>query len=401
MTTVRNTPVALHRLTYVEDVDGVTVGRPETGSYAVLPPAGAALLRAVEQGRPYAEACRAYVEATGEDLDPDDFRGLLTDLGFLREPEEPVTDPEPPRWQALGRAAFSPVAWLAYAAVVVAGLAAVVAEPGLRPTYRAVFFTSHLSLIPILLALGQIPCLLVHEGYHALAGRRLGLPSRLGVGRRYYYIVAETRLDALYSVPRSQRYLPFLAGTVADLVLAAGFTLVAAGVRAHDGPSVLAGFALAMAFTSLMRVAWQGLFYLETDLYFVIATATRSTDLQGASRYTARRWLAAVLRRPRPPHEEFGPRDLRCARWYTPLLGLGYAVSTATLLLVALPTSIRFWTTVWHRLSGSMSLPVLLDTVFFVAMTLAQAGLFAYVTIRDRRAKRRDRRTRPTEGAVS
>lgn len=384
--------VSLHRLTYVDEEDGVTVGRPDTGSYAVLPSAGADLLRALEHGEPFGTASARYTETTGEQLDEDDFHELLLDLGFLRDPGDPVTS-STLRWQRFGRAAFSPAAWAGYFVVIGAGLVAIGLDPALRPSYRLIFFTSQLTLIPILIAAGQIPCMLIHESFHMLAGRRLGLPSTLGIGRRYYYIVAETRMDALYSVPRRQRYLPFLAGMLIDLVLAGAFTLVAAATRHAGGPDVVAGFALAMAFTSLTRVLWQGLFYLETDLHFVIATASRCADLQGAARYTARRWRSALLRRPAPTEEAYGERDLACARWYTPLMAVGYAISTASLVFIVIPTSVHFWSTVWQRLTTPVPVAVLIDTIAFIILTLAQTGLFAYVGVRDYRTKRRARRT--------
>ena len=41
MTTIsRDTTVRLAYLTFVEEVDGVMVGRPDNGSYALFPPEG-------------------------------------------------------------------------------------------------------------------------------------------------------------------------------------------------------------------------------------------------------------------------------------------------------------------------------------------------------------------------
>jgi hypothetical protein len=82
-------------------------------------------------------------------------------------------------------------------------------------------------------------------------------------------------------------------------------------------------------------------------------------------------------------------RDLSAARWYAPLMVLGYAVSLGTMLFVALPTAWLFWTTVVHRLGGSepRSIAELIDTVFFIALSLTELGLLAYVTLRDQRRR--------------
>jgi hypothetical protein len=134
---------------------------------------------------------------------------------------------------------------LAGAGVVAAAVAAVVRDPALAPSYEHMFFTSHIAVIPVVLALGQFPLLLLHEAFHALAARRLGLSSTLGVGRRFTYLVAETRLDALYSVPRRQRYLPFLAGAWVDLVGTGVLTLLAAAARHENQPRWLSELLLA------------------------------------------------------------------------------------------------------------------------------------------------------------
>jgi len=163
-------------------------------------------------------------------------------------------------------------AWLAYAALIIAALIVMVHDPVLRPSYRNLFFTTHISLIPLTLVGATMPLVLLHESYHALAGRRLGLPSRLSIGRRLVYLVAETRMDALFSVPRRDRYLPFLAGMLADAVVTSVLTLLAAVLRYGEAPTWLWGLLLAIAFTCVLRLLWQFLFYLETERIWIFLT---------------------------------------------------------------------------------------------------------------------------------
>ena len=386
------TRVRLQPLTFVDDRDGVMVGRPDTGSYSVFPREGADLLRSLAAGATLESGVQRWHEQTGETLDVADFLGILEDLGFVVGENDVPAELPSVRWQRLARVVFSPPAFLLYAAVVAAGLTMMILDPGLRPSYRNVFFTSHISVIPVVLAVSQFPLLLFHEGFHALAARRLGLPSTLRIGRRFYYLVAETRLDSLYSVQRSQRYLPFLAGTLVDAVGIGAFTLLAAAGRHGGASSWLSGLALALAFSGVLRISWECLFYLETDFYFVINTATGCSDLHGASTQRVRAWLAAAFRRPvKQSGEQWSDRDLSMSRWYAPLMVVGYGLSLGTLLVVGVPTALRFWTTVVHRFDGSQPLPLgdLVDTLVFVLLALAELGLLAYVTIRDLRRRRR------------
>ncbi|MBY8881338.1 hypothetical protein [Actinacidiphila acidipaludis] len=444
----RVTTVRLHRLTMVPEDDGVMVGRPDTASYALFPEEGAEALRMLDAGVPLDEVAAWYERTCGETLDVDDFLEILEDLGFLTENGEPPPPPAPVRWQRLGRWTFSGPAWFCYAVLLLAAGVEWVRDASLRPSYHDVFFTSHLALIPITLTVVQIPCILIHEGFHALSGRRLGLPSTLTISRRLYYLVAETRLDSLFSVPRRRRYLPFVAGMLADAVLIAGLDLLAVALRGHGVPGWVPALLLAVAFTCVMRLVWQFMFYLETDLYYVLTNALRCSDLQNATRAHLRRRFRQVVRRGSAKagatvpdgtasavadpsvdgaggaggaggadgadlageaaggenpgadggsDDQWSDRDRAMARWYAPLLVAGYGFSLGSLVWAGIPTTVHFWSLVSDRFRGSGTpTGALLDAVSFVGLTGLQIGLLLYVTVRDRRA-----RATSTQGAPS
>ena len=385
--------IALHPLTFIDEGDDVMVGRPDIDSYAVFPADGAALLRELADGVAPEEAARRYQERYGEPVDMVDFLETVAELGFLRDDDDGESGPasaETVRWQRLGRAVFSVPAWVAYAALVAVATVLAVREPALRPSYRSLFFVRYYTVITLVLFLGQIPGLLLHEGFHALAGRRLGLPSRLGVSRRLYYVVAETTLNGLLSVPRRKRYLPFLAGMVADLVLAAALVVTAAALR---GPAPLAGgICMALALATLLRFGWQCCVHLQTDLYYVISTALGGTALQAASRDRLAGGLRRLLRRPTPvEHPQWTDRDLALARWYAPALVLGYTYSLGLLAFVGLPAAWRVAHGLAHRLTAGGSTGEMLDAVVFLALNGLQGVVLCIVFIRDRRR----RATRP------
>ncbi|WP_158288205.1 hypothetical protein [Streptomyces sp. ICBB 8177] len=387
-------PVRLYPLTYLDEGDEVTVGRPDIDSYAVLPADGAALLRRLGDGVPPAQAAAWYRQTYGEPVDIDDFVDTLRELDFVRQADddaEPAA--RPVRWRALGAAVFSPVGAVCLAALLTAWVVAMVRSPGLVPTYHNLFFTRYMTVLELVTFVCQFPLILLHEAAHALAGRRLGLRSRLSIGRRLYYVVFQTTMDGLVSVPRRKRYVPMLAGILTDLAVLAALTLGAAATEGPDGhPSTTGRILLALAYMTLLRVSWQLWFYLETDLYYVVVTVLDCVDLQATARDVLRQRLNRLLGRPHtvPDETRWHPRDLSVSRWYSWLLLVGWTVSIGTLLAGVLPVAVRVLSTVLGRLvtSHTHGTAGLLDSVGFLVINLAQLAVIAHLVRRERRARR-------------
>lgn len=389
MTAVRlDEPVRLHPLVFLREGDEVTIGRADIDSYGIFPAEGAELVRRLADGDTPAEAAAWYRQEYGEDIDIEDLVGALVELELVRHDGEDEAAAKPVRFQALGRAVFSPVAWVIYIGLVAWALAAMTRSPDLVPHYRNLFFTDIYTLIQVGLFAAAVPLVMLHETYHALAGRRLGVRSRLRVSRRLYFIVMETSLDGLVAVPRRARYLPILAGMLVDVIGIAVCTLAADLTRGGDGALSPAGrFLLAVAFAALLRVVWQFFFYLRTDVYVLISTVLGCVDLHETSkRLLANRFWGLLGRTDKLADLSTAhPVDARAARWYSWLIVGGYAASITTFLVAALPVLTRFATGVFTRLTGS-DVPTLhfADAVVFVVFAALQAVVLVFLMLRSR-----------------
>jgi len=381
--------VLLHPLVYLEDGDETTIGRPDIDSYAVFPADGAQLVRRLAAGDTPAEAARWYEQTYGEPTDVEHVVAAMTELGFVRDGDQAETEIAAVRWQRLGRAAFHPVAWVAYGLLLGWAAVTMVRAPDLRPTYADLFFCPYYTVIVVALFVGAMPLALLHEAFHALAGRRLGIRSRMRMSRRLYYIVLETALDGLVAVPRRKRYLPILAGLVADVLVIAILVIVAGYTRSPDGTLPLLGrLCQAFTFATVLRVVWQFFFYLRTDIYMLITTVLGCTDLHGSARNLLENRVRRWLRRPPvagPPAS--GAVDRRAARWYSWFIVIGYSFSIATLLLAVIPASYQIFAGVIHRLSGSGNWAQNLDAVLFLALTLPQIAFTIWLGVRERRQR--------------
>ncbi|MFI6054760.1 hypothetical protein ACIBCO_32325 [Streptomyces violascens] len=395
-----DSPVSFHRLSFVPDGEGVLVGRPDTDAFAVLPPDGAAALRRMTEGQTPAQAAAWYAERYGEQLDMADFLDTLGELGFVRgEDEVPETESgSPVRFQRLAQALFSRPALCCCALLVAAWLAVIATTPDLAPHPGQVFYTDSLLLVQLVVVFGQLPFVGLHEAFHVLAGRRLGLPSELGMGTRLYIVVFETRMNGLLTVERRKRYLPFLAGMLIDLVVVSALGLVAFALRTADGAEPVAGLLLlAMAFPILIRCGYQLFLFLETDVYYVFATALGCHDLHAATRALVLNRLRRVIGRPaRIDLSQWTERDLAVARWYAPFFTVGVAVLLAMAPLVFVPLFAQTVRLLADGISSAGSGLPFWDSLVFAALNIVQIAFWAWLTVRVHLRRRRTSRGVPS-----
>jgi hypothetical protein len=386
-----NRPLLLHYLTFLEDGDEVTVGRPDIESYGVLPADGAALLRQMADGMSPAAAAQWYATEYGESVDIEEFLEVLDEFGFLVAADEVRTGEKTVRWRRLGIAVFSPVAVVCYAALAVAAVVVMVRDPALAPHYRNLFFTDSLVVLQLGIFFGQMPLILVHEAAHALAGRRLGLNSSLSIGRRFYFLVFETSLDGLVTVPRNRRYLPILAGMLADGLIVAALTILAAVSRHADGGlSALGEVCLAFAFVTVLRVVWQFYLFLRTDLYYLVTTVLGCDDLQTVAGHVLRNRLNRLLGRPHKlvDDADWHRRDREVARWYSWVLLAGYGFLLSTLAVAVVPAMVMMLGIVIDRVQGDPTTLGLLDATVFLVLSVGQFVFAGVLAHRNRRRAR-------------
>ncbi|MFF1476861.1 hypothetical protein ACFVYD_04640 [Streptomyces sp. NPDC058301] len=384
--------VALHPLTFVEEGEDVVIGRSDIDSFAVFPADAAAVVGWLRDGATIADAARRYTAAYGEEADIEDLVDTLDELRFIRRDDEAESSPDTPRTvplQRLGTAVFSAPARVLYAVLAAAAVAVAVRHPQLRPGPSKVFFSPSLLLVELASFLGQFPGIALHESFHVLAGRRLGLPSRLSLGRRLYFVVFQTTLVGLMGVPRRKRVLPVLAGLVADALVASLLTLAAeADLLVHGEVTVWGGLALALAFGALMRMAWQCLFFLETDLHHLFAHTLALPDLQELARAYLRERTTWFRRRRRtaatPVSARATDRELAVLRWYVPLLVLGSVVLCVLAVTAALPVLVGFATRFHAALSSGSLDQGFWDAAVAALIMFVQFGVAAWIAVRDR-----------------
>ncbi|MEU5861885.1 hypothetical protein ABZ815_11965 [Nonomuraea sp. NPDC047529] len=387
------------RLTVAFDGDAWILGRPDLGIFVAVPEPGAVFVTTLQEGGSAAEAARRASEVAGEEVDGADFLDGLTGAGLL-DPPAPPEERAPSGWiEGLGQDTaarfFGRTAWTCYAAAAVFVVTVLTFAPDLRPSWEDAWFLPSAALSMLTYLLVDIAFSALHEAWHWVAGRALGVPATFRVSYRGHYIVFETDLTQIVNVPRRRRYGAYLAGMAIDVVVVA----TALGLRLLDRagmltlPETLSGLLGAVVLYRLVGIVWQwAAVPMRSDGYAVLANALRCHNLYRVTWLTAK---AGLFRLPPAEAAELasaGERDRHVARWFALLYVAGVVVMAGMFVLVALPLLLALAQWGLVRLSagatGSAAFWEALAVTAYVATQLALPPLLA---LRERRLRRSGR----------
>ncbi|MEV7986786.1 hypothetical protein [Micromonospora sp. NPDC085948] len=387
--------VRLYPLHIGESEDGVCeVGRVDTGDFVELPAEGVDLVRWLGAGLPLGEVRRRFADRYGTEPDLADFLDGIASCGFLRvdattgEAGAPATGATADRRGIAVLANLPPhrVSWLLappMRLLYVGGWLTVpvllVLVPSLRPTPADAFLLEGVLANALVVAMVAWMLVLLHELAHAATVRALGVTGRLSISRRLWFLVAQTEMSAVRSVPRRRRYAPYLAGLTWDLLLmSVCLVLQLAGMHERLVRGVV--------YTLTLSVVYQFLVFMRTDIYYVLGNWLRLGDLMGDTR----RWLANQLRRlvGRDPGHDLGgvpSRELRIIRWYAPFYLLGSLAVTAALLALTAPAMVTMVRLAVDGIDAPVDGLAFWNGVGFLALVALQLATFGWVLVTERR----------------
>jgi hypothetical protein len=387
--------VRLYPLHIGEEVDeAVEVGRPDTGVFVSLPVEGATVVRWLVDRVPLMDVAERFSERFGVELDVLEFIRDLSECGFIRsvddrelvEANSDDAQVAPRGLRLFAQLPQSRVAWLlskpaylAYATIWVTTITLLATRPDLRPSAsRAYLDIGVLGNLVMLTCLSWL-LLLFHELAHLVATRARGCNGTLDISYRLYFFVAQTDISSVRTLPRDQRYAPYLAGMTWDAtVVMCCMLLQLAGAP----PGVPSAICYLLVMTMLFELA----LFMRTDVYYVMTNMLRLGNLMGDTR----RWLANLASRcigsaPRHDLSDIPIRELRIVRWYAGVVVIGVGVLIAQLVFLGLPLLAKF---LQGAASGLREGPASLsfwDGMALYAVAAAQFGLLFVAVMRERR----------------
>lgn len=390
---------ALRLLTVAPDGEDYIVARPELGVYVAIPRPGVVLIQALQDGASLAVAADRAGDAAGEEVDATDFIAGLRAAGLLSSSGDAglrVTGKRVGWVERIPRAAVKPlfgrIAWASYVAAAVAAVLLLMLRPDLRPIFDDIWFLTD----PIWSLLALIATSLIitagHECWHWLAGRALGVPARFRVSRRGLFIVFESDLSELVTLPRRARYSPMLAGMAFDVTLLAAALLLRLGFREEviSFPPALDRFLGAVIFVQLVVLVWQvcGVAF-RSDSYAILANALRCHNLRRATALTAKYRLRQLDAHEAAELAGMGQRDRSVASWFwlIPLAGGFFMFWVFVTYLLPFTYGMIEW--VGPNI-GSLAADTLVfwQSLALVALLLAQFAVLPLIARRERGDRR-------------
>lgn len=392
-------PVVVRPFVHNREGDTVTLGLVDRQVFVAIPIEGLAILEALAAGATPGDAARQYARSHGELPDIDEFLGALSAVGFVAPSRNGDPVAAPPRGQSDGLTAAPGFRWVSPAlagrmlslpvavgcgVAIVGGLVLSVAHRGLIPGATVLVF--HHNLAAWLAGVFAINAagVIIHESGHVLAARAAGVPARVRISHRLWFIVAETDMTGIWMAPRRSRQVAFLAGPIIDAVCAS--LLLGLRWAEHNGwvalsPTLRLLVAVTLL-TYLLRLLWQCFVFVRTDFYFALATALGCKNLLADTEDLLRGWFArAVGRPPAVDQSTIPPGERSAIRAYAFVWLGGRAIALYSLLFAVVPVLVGYGAEIVRTATGghpSYS-PADLMTVVALVFGVQAAGLLLWI----------------------
>ncbi|MEH2071770.1 MAG: hypothetical protein V7K47_27070 [Nostoc sp.] len=345
--------VSIYPFTRQSEGDEFIIGRVDTNIFLALPSDAIELLDYLAAGKTIGQAQSLYqkkynelpdIEGLLEVLEANDFVNILSS----KQTVLPTYTKQPKQknhftWisQSSAKQLFSYKVLISYALVILLALVAVIFKPAIMPGYQAFVFTKNVTLMTLILTGINVVAVFLHEMAHLVAAKAVGVSCQLRLSNRLWILVAETDMTGIWGVPRNQRYLPFLAGPLLDVVLTSVLLLIlfAQQEKWVVISPIVSQLMQAIALSYLLGLLWQCYFFVRTDFYYVIANFFRCRSLMKDTKVFLQNQIFRLLRFSHPTDQSSIPKgEMRVIRCYAVVYILGHIAAFWSLFFIGIPT---------------------------------------------------------------
>ena len=262
-------------------------------------------------------------------------------------------------------------------------------NPSYLPSTTDFFFTENYLFTLIISIITALTLILIHEFAHLIAGKALGVDGNISIGMRLFYPVAETNLTGLWSLPKKQRLIPLLAGMLNDILI---ISIILIAFRLSDlglfpKNTALFNFGKFVILILFYGLIWQFLFFIRTDIYFVVVTLSGAKNLYGdAWQFISNKIL--IFFGKKPVSLQLSNKELRIVKGYSIFMLSGTIISMLSFIYFGIPI-------LYEILMQSINLIKLNDTasfiegsILFILASIQIIGLLYFIIQSTRKVKK-------------
>jgi hypothetical protein len=377
------------------DGDEYLVGNTDIDAFYQLPPEGVHLVKLLQKDTSLNEIKQSCAREFSEPVDVEEFIQQLIDIGLIYPVEKKqefynklATRKQDHRLvfrvsQTTAQCFFSVPAILLYILIVAYAAYSVIEQSSLRLNLNAFYLEGKLTITLVLLLVLYFFTALLHELGHLLAAARLGIESKLGIGNRLWIIVAEVDLTGIFTLPKSKRYLPLLAGIFVDIISLSVITMILQAMLYFDVNGYAIQLMQALTLQIIIGVSWQFNLFLKTDIYYVLCNYCSYPDLDKEAGIYIKALLyrlsLGLIGRKLSLDSYYNLGVLRC---YTAIWLLGRIAALAFLGLVLVPTLLHYMADVYRAIVGTPHAKYSAwDVGLFTLISTALFGVGVYLWI--------------------
>ncbi len=392
------TTLKFHDLYKGEEEDGfVLVGRQDIASYLSIPSEALEVIDLLDSGKTVGEVKKILEEKYREEVEIAEF---IEDL-IKNEMVKSIDGVEIITTSKEQNPLFSSVkahhvGWLfstyakgVYILTFLLCLVLFAVFPRYIPEPRDYFFHPWYSVaVAFMFFFGWI-LVAIHELAHLFAAKYVGIEGNFSLSNRLVFVVAQTNLGNIWTVPREKRYTVYFAGMAWDTVMV--FTCLVLLLSSDYGVVALSdlqyNFLKAVVFVKVWGIIWQFRFNMQTDVYYAVANFFKCKNLLGDAQTYIRNGVSRVWSRIKKVELGSMPAyEMRAVKLYAPLYFVGTFVTLATFffrtLLILYLQVVRAFDGITAGYGASPA--GFTDAVVLIVLNTFNYGLLAFLILRPR-----------------
>ncbi|CAG9610535.1 hypothetical protein [Pseudoneobacillus rhizosphaerae] len=323
-------------LSIQEDIDDeFTIGDPHTGEFLRVPKVAVDVIEMLDGQISIGEVKEAVSKKYNEDVDVIDFVMTILDCKMVYSINGKVLHTSINReplliLRRLGSFFFSNVLVCLYAVAFLAVLFLFIVNPASFPKFQDLFIYETVGISTLNIVVVAWILTLVHEVGHLLAASKENISTRIRLNLRMIWLVAETDMTGLWARPKNNRYVPFLAGMMWDVVIIFA-CLIIQQVTNHP---LIIGYSKLIVFLVLFAFLFQFIIFLRTDIYFVVSNWKNTSALhQNSLMFLSK----IILKKNLPEWDHLPEYEKKNAVWFGFLYGIGGIIAISLFLYFQVP----------------------------------------------------------------